>query len=63
LEILTEFDAANIQIIVQPQISYLLQNPSNSTEVRNVYSRGGDFLPRVKLTLYKTKKILINKFN
>ena len=49
LEMLTEFSAAYLQIIEQPTFNYTLKNPSDSNEMRYVYSRSGDFLPRVKI--------------
>jgi len=57
LEILTEFPPSSLQISEQPNNNYILTNSSNMTEVRNVYQRSGDFLPRV--FFYKKKSLYI----
>lgn len=47
LEMVTEFSPTSLTIIEQPIINYTLVNNSNMSEIRLVYQRSGDFLPKV----------------
>ena len=57
IEFLTEFLPSSLEIIEQPIINYNLKNDTNMSEIRNIYQRSGDFLPRVLFIYLKKRKI------
>ena len=48
IEFQTEFKVNSIEIVEETKMNFELTNSQNKTEMRKVYLRNGDFIPKVK---------------